>query len=253
MNKWSLKDKKAIVTGASKGIGATITAELLNLGAEVLAVARGNEALEALQQKLDHSSLHIQTADVSAGYDQQRLLRWAEQNWGGLDVLVNNAGINIRKSTLDYEEADYRRIMAVNLDAAWELNRLFYPLLKKAEDGNIVNISSVASERAITTSTAAYAMTKAAMDQMTRFLAADWGEVGIRVNAVQPWYIRTPLAEEVLKDADKKARILARTPLGRVGDPEEVAAAVAFLAMPAASYISGVLLPVDGAFLCLGN
>lgn len=253
MNKWSLLDKKVIVTGASKGIGAAITAELLDLGAEVLAIARGNEALESLKQRLDHPGLHIKTADVSAGYDRQQLLRWVEKNWGSLDGLVNNAGINIRKSTLDYEEADYQRIMSVNLDAAWELNRLFYPLLQKAEDGNIINISSVASERAITTSTAAYAMTKAAMDQMTRFLAADWGKEGIRVNAVQPWYIRTPLAEEVLKDADKKARILARTPLGRVGNPEEVASAVAFLAMPAASYISGVLLPVDGAFLCLGN
>lgn len=253
MQQFSLKGKRALVTGASKGIGAAIVKTFLALDAEVLAVARGQEGLEALKEACDHPALHLKAADVSSAPERKGLRRWVQQNWEGLDVLVNNAGINIRKSTLDYEASDYRRIMAVNLDAAWELSRLFYAFLAKAEDGNIVNISSVASERAITTSTAAYAMTKAAMDQMTRFLAADWGQQGIRVNAVQPWYIRTPLAEQVLQDTEKKAKILARTPLGRVGAPEEVAQAVAFLSMPAASYISGVLLPVDGAFLCLGN
>ncbi|MEL7171092.1 MAG: SDR family oxidoreductase, partial [Bacteroidota bacterium] len=108
------------------------------------------------------------------------------------------------------------------------------------------------TRRILATSTAAYAMTKGAMDQLTDFLAVEWGPDGIRVNAVHPWYIRTPLAEQVLQDDAKRAKIIGATPLERVGEPEEVARAVAFLAMPAASYITGAHLVVDGAFSKLG-
>ena len=148
---------------------------------------------------------------------------------------------------------DLRKIFAINIESAFELSRLFYEFLSVEEGGAIVNVSSVAGQQAVLTSTAAYAMTKAAMDQMTRFLAAEWGDKSIRINAVLPWYIETPLAIEVLKDASKKEHILSRTPMNRIGQPEEVARAVCFLAMPASSYITGACLPVDGGFLSLGT
>jgi Tropinone reductase 1 len=115
-----------------------------------------------------------------------------------------------------------------------------------------VNVSSIASRTIVRTSTAAYAMTKAALDAMTDFLAVEWGPDGIRVNAVHPWYIRTPLAEAVLADESRRRRILEATPLGRIGEPEDVARVIAFLAMPASAHVSGAHVPVDGAFERVG-
>ena len=116
----------------------------------------------------------------------------------------------------------------------------------------MINVSSTASQRVVRTSTAAYAMSKAAIDQLTKFFAVEWGPDDIRVNAVLPWYTATPLVESVLSDPMKKENILSRTPLNRICLPEEVARMIAFLSMPAASYISGVCVPVDGGFSALG-
>ena len=118
--------------------------------------------------------------------------------------------------------------------------------------GSIINISSVSSEKIIRTSTAAYAMTKAALDQMTRFLAVEWGPDQIRVNAIQPWYIDTDLVASVLNDPQKKENIINKTPLGRVGQADEVASLASFLAMSQSSYITGTTIPVDGGFHSLG-
>jgi len=126
-----------------------------------------------------------------------------------------------------------------------------HPLLC-ASRGVIVNISSIACRTVVRTSTAAYSMSKAAIDAMTGFMAVEWGPAGIRVNAVHPWYIRTPLVAAVLGDEARKQRILDATPLGRIGEPEDVARVVAFLAMPAARHVSGAHVPVDGAFERVG-
>lgn len=252
---WSLAGKKALITGATKGIGKAIADELVLLGAAVFLVARTTKDVQKCveQYRRDGYEAYGMAADVSDKAQLQQLLAKIEETWGNLDILVNNAGINIRKNTLDYSTEDYQKIMDVNLKSAWELSRLCYPLLKaNQQGGSIVNMSSVASLRTIRTSTAAYAMSKAAMEQMTKFMAAEWGADNIRVNAVLPWYIATPLAQEVLKDKAKHQSIIDRTPMQRVGQPAEVARTVAFLAMPAASYISGACIPVDGGFLTLG-
>ncbi|MEH0156371.1 glucose 1-dehydrogenase [Limibacter armeniacum] len=254
MNPWRLENKKAIVTGGTKGIGKAIADELLSLGAEVLLIARNQNDLENTKEQYAKEGYQIEilSADVSLPEDRQNIKEKTTQLWGSLDILVNNAGINIRKQTNEYSIEDYRQLMAVNLESAWDLSRLFFDYLKASEGGNIVNIASVAGQRALLTSTAAYAMAKAGMEQMTKFLAAEWGKDGIRINSVLPWYTRTPLAEQVLKDDAKKEKILSRTPMLRIGEPEEVARAACFMAMPAASYITGVSLPVDGGFLTLG-
>ena len=251
--RWSLTGQMAVVTGASKGIGAAVAEELLHLGATVIAVARTASELEAQvatwrNQQLD---AHACAADVSTNEGRQALLAFVESQGGQLHILVNNVGTNIRKPTTEYSAEEYQFLMTTNLESAFGLCQGAYPLLRAAGGGSIVNVSSVAGLTHVR-SGAIYGMSKAALIQLTRNLAAEWAPDGIRVNAVAPWYIRTPLAEAVLQRPDYLQAVLDRTPLRRVGEPAEVGAAVAFLCLPAASYITGQCLSVDGGMTVNG-
>ena len=249
---FSLKGAKAVITGASRGIGKAIAEEYTSLGASVHLVARSEERLKNICNILgEHASYTC--CDLSDEAAREQLIESAEEHLGGLDVLVNNAGINIRKATLETSLDDLRAILNINTEAAYDLCKQAYPYLRENERGTIVNISSIASQRIVRTSTAIYAMSKGALDQMTRFFAAEWAPEGIRAFAIHPWYIETPLVKSVLEDGDKRSSIIERTPMQRVGQTEEVASVAAFLAMPAASYMTGNSIEVDGGFSLLGS
>lgn len=252
-NRWNLTGKKVIVTGGTKGIGRAVVEEMVSLGAHVLLTARHEKETEEYALSLRNRGLvaHGIAADVSTPDGRQKLMDEVARTWGGLDILVNNVGTNIRKKTPDYSLQEVDFLMNTNLQSAFGLCQLAYPLLKASGAGNIVNISSVAGITHVRTG-AVYGMTKAAMVQLTRNLAVEWAPEGIRVNAVAPWYIRTPLTETVLQNPEYLKAVLDRTPLGKIGEPEDVAAAVAFLCMPAAAYITGQCLAVDGGFSVLG-
>ena len=251
--RWSLKGKKALITGGTKGIGATVAEEFLALGADVFVIARSEPDLNMRVEEWTAKGFAAggMSGDIAQARVREAVIARVGKHWGKLDILVNNAGTNVRKKTPAYTEEEYDLIMRTNLTSAFDLCRRAYPLLKSAGGGSIVNVASVGGVTALGTGSP-YAMSKAAMLQMTRTLAAEWGADQIRVNAVAPWYIRTPLASAVLSRAEYLAAVIARTPARRIGEPEEVAAAAAFLCMDAASYITGICLPVDGGFLASG-
>ncbi len=244
-DRWTLHGKTALVTGCTSGIGLGIADELLRFGATVIGVARDVGRLRDWSRQREGT--RAIAGDVTRREDREAMFAGLDR----LDILVNNAGTNIRKTTAEYTDDEYVHLREANMDAAFAMCRAAYPALRASGDASIVNIVSVAAFRNLGTGTP-YAMSKAAVVQMTRTTAAEWAKDGIRVNAVAPWYIRTPLAEPVLKDPARLAAILARTPLGRVGEIEEVAGLTVFLCLPAASYITGQCIAVDGGFSVAG-
>jgi Tropinone reductase 1 len=253
MRNWTLEGKKALVTGGTKGIGRAIAEELAELGAEVLVVARDETNLEQMLILWENLGLNIDgiVADVSDADDRRTIMGVVKESWQSLDILINNVGTNIRKPAILYTEIELHQLFETNLFAALHLSQLCYPLLKNGNNSSIVNISSVAGLLHLRTGVV-YGMTKAAMNQMTRNLAAEWATDGIRVNCIAPWYIHTPLADQVLQNETYYQAVIERTPMRRVGEPEEVAGLAAFLCMPAAAYITGQCIAVDGGFTING-
>jgi len=246
---WSLQNKKALVTGGTKGIGLAITKEFLELGAEVLVVARDTKII---QGRLKNSSnLYLMDGDITDSSFRTSLITKISENWGKLDVLVNNVGTNIRKKFTEYSEAEFRQLFETNLFSMTELTKLAFPFLQNSGSASVINIASVAGSFDVQTGPP-YGMTKAAMIQLTRHLACEWARFNIRVNTVSPWYIETPLTESVLAQPERLEKIIKRTPMYRVGQPEEVSGIVAFLSMDKASYITGQNIMVDGGMSVKG-
>lgn len=249
-NRWTLKNKTALVTGGTKGIGAAVAQELADFGARVCVVARSADEIKKMEASSEGRITGIQQ-DLSQPASCPRVIDHIKKQFGQLDILVNNVGMNIRKKVTEYTRDEYEKILNTNLSSAFELSRKAYPLLKESGAGNVVNISSVAGVTHLRTG-AIYGMTKAAMIQLSRNLAGEWAGDNIRVNSVAPWYIRTPLAQTVLKDKAYYEEVISRTPLKRVGEPEDVASLVVFLSMPAARFITGQNINVDGGFTIYG-
>nr|QEX51378.1 tropinone reductase-like isoform X2 [Cymbidium ensifolium] len=248
-NRWSLHGATALVTGGSKGIGQAIVEELARLGAKVHTCARN-------QQELDKALLHWQSlklditasvCDVSSRTEREELMEKASSLFQGkLNILINNAGTSLYKTALDIKEEDYKFLMSTNLESAFHLSQLAHPLLKASGEGNIVFISSVGGFVGFPVSSV-YGTTKGAMNQLTRNLALEWAKDNIQVNSIAPGPIITPLLLSYFdaKDSIRNVENMG-VPLGRAGEPVEIATVAAFLCMPASSYITGQVIVVDG-------
>ncbi|KAA2242734.1 SDR family oxidoreductase [Chitinophaga agrisoli] len=247
MKPWTLTNKRALVTGGTKGIGKAIVNELLALGAEVLFTGRTVEDVKAREAEWQQQGLKAYglAGDVTDADHLAAAIQWVESHWGSLEILVNNAGTTIRRPSVDFTTEEYRRVLDINLIAPFEWSRKLYPLLKQSGNAAVINISSVAGSLDAGTG-APYGMSKSGLNQLTRNLAGEWAKEGIRVNTVSPWYTYTPLTENVLAKPEVHDRIVSRTPMRRIAKDEEMAGVVAFLAMDKASYITGQEIKVDG-------
>ena len=253
---WSLQGRVAIVTGGSKGLGRAIVEELLAHGCEVLTCARDIKPLEPLTGIGAEPRCVAVSADVSTDDGRRTLLAAFSKHFGrdgALDLLVNNVGTNVRKPSEEFTSAEYEKLHATNQASAFHLSCMCLEQLKRAGKGGlkggcVVNVSSVSGSTVDNTG-CPYHMQKAALEHMTRYLACEWGVHGIRVNAVAPWFIRTPLTEPLLSQQVFHDAVKSATPMRRVGEPYEVACVVAFLAMPAAGYVSGEIIGIDGAMM----
>ncbi|MEP7185805.1 MAG: SDR family oxidoreductase [Rhodanobacter sp.] len=255
LDAWQLQGHTALITGASKGIGYAVARELAALGSDLLLVARDVDHVEQVRVELSDDFPEVDVlafgADLTEAEERLAVFDWIADLGAPLSLLINNVGGNQPGPTLGYSAEDVESLFRLNVVSAFEMCRLAHPQLVQHAHAAIVNVGSVSGITGVRTGSP-YGMSKAALHQLTRNLAVEWAVDGIRVNAVAPWYIRTQRSEPALSDVDYLDEVLEHTPLKRIGEPEEVAAAIAFLCMPAASYITGQVLAVDGGFLNYG-
>jgi NAD(P)-dependent dehydrogenase (short-subunit alcohol dehydrogenase family) len=245
-----IKNQVAVVTGAAQGNGKAIAEGLARHGAHVAVCDKQTEAAEAVAAVLRSKGLTAEAfaLDVTDPASAAALAKTVRVRLGSTAILVNNAGI-IRRTPVgsDTFEADWRAVMAVNSDGPMLMVRALLDQLRETK-GRIINIGSIMSVSA-GPSLVAYAASKGAVLQMTKALAHDLAPDGIRVNAIAPGVIDTPMTEATRNDPEAIGRFMAHTPLGRTGKPEELVGPVLFLASSLSSYVTGALLPVDGGYL----
>lgn len=246
---FSLAGRVALVTGAGRGLGRTMALALAAAGADVVVSSRTLAEIGSARDEIRALGRRAEawTADTTAEADCRRLVERTIETLGQLDILVNNAGINIRKPVLELTAAEYRQVLATNLEGYFLCARAAGRHMVARGQGKVVNISSIMGSVALPNQ-AAYASSKGGVEQLTRVLALEWAPQGVQVNAIAPTYFETELTRPLFEDPERNSFITERTPMGRWGQPHELAGAVIFLASAASDYITGHTLLVDGGW-----
>jgi NAD(P)-dependent dehydrogenase (short-subunit alcohol dehydrogenase family) len=246
---FSLDRRIAIVTGGSSGIGRAIAEALARAGASVVVIARRERELAETVAELQSHGCRAAfvPADLASRDGTREAAEQAARRFGEPDILVNCAGVNLRPPFAELTEPDWDQTMAVNLDAPFLLGRRFGPGMAERGFGRIINVASQQSFRAFGNS-GAYGVSKAGVVALTRSQAEAWSPHGVTSNALVPGFVITPLTAEASADSGRLAALAGRTMLGRNGLPEDFRAAAVFLAGPAAGYVTGQAIFVDGGF-----
>lgn len=244
-----LDGQVAIVTGASRGLGAAMAQALAEAGADVALVARGGmREVEEGIQRVGRRAVAI-SADLEDRSAPARIITEVLSKFGQADVLVNNAGIIRRASVLEYSDEDWDAVMEVNLRSVFALSRAFArALVERKSPGRIINIASMLSFQG-GVRVSAYTAAKSGLLGLTRALANELAPIGINVNAIAPGYMATDNTQALRDDPTRSREIMARIPAGRWGTPDDLKGAVVYLASPAAAYVHGTTLAVDGGWL----
>ena len=247
-SQFSLLGKKALVTGSSKGIGAAIAQALAHAGADIVLVGRSEESLKETKsaiEKIGHK-VEVVLCDVSSA----EAIEGAFANIAELkvDILINNAGSISRAPAAEAQMEEWNRIIDTNLNSVFQISQACGRAMIARGNGTIINIASLLSFQG-GINVAAYTASKHGVAGVTKALANEWGSRGVTVNAIAPGYISTDNTAALRADADRNASILARIPIGRWGNPDDIASVAVFLASPAARYINGEVLTVDGGWM----
>jgi NAD(P)-dependent dehydrogenase (short-subunit alcohol dehydrogenase family) len=238
----------AIVTGGGSGLGFAIARKFIEHGIRTIIVGRNKAKLEESSIELGEDCIPI-TFDITDLDRISELIETIRNSYGNIDILVNNAGIHLKKELFEVDHADFQRVLLTNLVSAFTLTKEVAKKMVEKKKGSIINISSMAAQYGIP-KVIAYSASKAGIEGMTRALAVELSPLGIRVNCIAPGFIKTRMSSEALnKDPERKAKVLSRTPLGKLGQPEDVANLAYFLTSEETSYITGAIIPVDGGNL----
>ena len=237
--------KIAIITGGGSGIGLAIAEKFVQAGIMTIIIGRDRQKLDAAKALLGDSCDPI-AHDLNDLGSIPALVKGIADRYGRIDILVNNAGINMKKELQDVTDEDFGRILHTNVSAVFSMTREVVKIMLPQGKGNIINISSMASQYGIP-KVIAYTASKSAIEGMTKAMAVELSPQGILVNCIAPGFISTDMSAKALNgDPERKQKVFSRTPLGRMGDPGDIGDAALFLASDQAKYLTGVILPVDG-------
>jgi NAD(P)-dependent dehydrogenase (short-subunit alcohol dehydrogenase family) len=242
---FSLENKLIVVTGGGTGIGFAISKCFIEQGARVIISGRREEILKSACKLLGENCTYIQS-DLTVLSEIPNLVSKIEREYGAIDVLVNNAGIHLKKDFFEVTDEEFEQIILVNQKSVFSLSREVAKYMADRRRGSIIMISSMASQYGIPR-VIAYTASKSAVEGMTRAMVTELSPFGIRVNCIAAGFIKTEMSSTALdSDPERKNRVLERTPLKRLGEAMDIGNAAVFLASEAASFINGVILPVDG-------
>ncbi len=242
---FSLEDRVALVTGGGTGLGFAIARTFIDAGATVVITGRRESVLREATEKLGQSSQYI-VNDIRELKTLPELVDRIENEIGPIDILVNNAGVNLKKTAIEITDEEFSNIIQTNLNGLFSLTREVGKKMVSRKRGSIIMITSMAAIYGLS-QVAAYSASKSGVLGMTRVLASDFSPDGVRVNAIAPGFIESPMLLKALDaDPERKNKVLGRTPMKDFGKPEDIAYAALYLASDAARFVTGINLPVDG-------
>lgn len=240
-----MEKKIAIVTGGSSGLGFATAKKFCDNGMKTYVIGRSKERTEEACAKISKNAVPV-IFDLTHLEGIPKLIDDIFSREGQINILVNNAGINMKKDFVEVTDSDFEQILRTNLFSVFSISREVVKKMKEKGGGSIINISSMAAQYGLP-KVIAYSASKTAIEGMTRAMAVELAKYGIRVNCIAPGFIETKMTAKALdQDLERKERVYSRTPMGKMGQPEDIAEAAFYLASDAAKFVTGTVLPVDG-------